>query len=176
MANKYTRPFITLGLSLLYDKLKDWLLEDKEPVIKPKPSKPIAFERVPEDVAIAKEVKEEKPDNVTPLPKEKDTEALRFGKGTGLLIKPAEHGGIVVLIPGQYGEPSKVSLEGPRGILELIYTGMANPHQGVKRSHWRYRGADPSQLNKRLGRVGKVFLNVDGFKLVVPNPLDKRNE
>jgi hypothetical protein len=112
---------------------------------------------------------------------------LRFGASTGLLIKPAERGGIVVLLPGEYGKAKIVRLEGDRGVLELTSDGFANPHRGLDREHWRNRGANPAQLQDRKTRLGRVrkgilgsvkntFLVVDGYRVKVPRRLTERNE
>ena len=118
---------------------------------------------------------------------EDKTKHLRFGADTGLLIKPAERGGIVVLLPGEYGAAKEVWLEGPRGRVDLVSDGFANLHHGIAREHWRNRDVDPTKLNDRRAKLGRVrkgilgpvkqtFLVVDGHKIKVAKRLDGRVE
>jgi len=118
---------------------------------------------------------------------EDKTKHLRFGANTGLLIKPAERGGIVVLLPGEYGAAKEVWLEGPRGRVDLVSDGFANLHHGIAREHWRNRDVDPAKLNDRRTKLGRVrkgilgpvkqtFLVVDGHKIRVAKRLDGRVE
>jgi hypothetical protein len=107
---------------------------------------------------------------------------LRFGASTGLLIKAAERGGIVVLLPGEYGSARRVALEGPRGVLELSNDGFANPHRGLEREHWRDRSVNPKKLmdtrlrKGKLGPVGKVRLVVDEHEILIPKRIKDRVE
>lgn len=107
---------------------------------------------------------------------------LRFGANTGLLIKAAERGGIVVLLPGEYGSARRVALEGSRGVLELSNDGFANPHRGLEREHWRDRSVNPKKLmdtrlrKGKLGPVGKVRLVVDEHEILIPKRIKDRVE
>lgn len=165
---KFRDKFITAAGSALIEKLFGWAIssdkKDKDEVteINPQP-----------DPKVNEELVRNHPEYVDRLQR---IEHLRFGASTGLLIKPGEHGGIVVLLPGEYGKAESVKLEGPRGSLVLESTGFANPHRGKEREHWRARNVDPSKLNRKLGKLGKVFLVVDGHKVDVPRRFDERNE
>lgn len=77
--------------------------------------------------------------------------------GNGLLARPADNGGFVVVLPPIY-RANRLSLKCAKGSFTLRNTGLANPWKGNLREHWR-TNTPVRQLVSKYGANCTLILN-----------------